>query len=130
MDVFDFSEFDYIITVPGFNLKPFHTYDICRRIALYNDIVFVERSVEKIRHTEKQKTLSLEKRKSNLDRAFEQSLFGIFKKNSKIVIFDDIITTGTTLERIIDNIHCGELYIVSLAVTEKHGKSSENREKT
>jgi predicted amidophosphoribosyltransferase len=113
---------DHILTVPSFKERPYHTYNVVKYLSFICNINFAETALKKIIKTKKQKELKKNERSENLKGVFCKNMFGIFKKNSKIVIFDDIITTGNTVERILETLNTGEVYIISLAVAVKRTK--------
>lgn len=128
MEAYDIKG-DFLFTVPSIDEKPFHSFYIAKYLAFLCDIIFPEHGLKKIIKTKKQKNLKKTERYENLKGVFKKNMFGVLKKNSKIVIFDDIITTGNTVERIIETINTGEVYIISLAVAVKQSYIAKNKDK-
>lgn len=96
----EFSDFDLVTWVP---VSPFRrlsrTYDqsrvIAEAVSKAIDLPLVK-TLRKIKHNRRQSTLSGDKRKQNIVNAF--SAVHIDKiKNARILLIDDIVTTGSTL---------------------------------
>lgn len=119
------SHFDYIIPVPlfktkvrerGYNQSEF----LCKGIAEKIQIKFVPDLTKRIRHTSTQTLLSREERILNMKDAFiinEKFRNEVFEK--KIILVDDVITTGSTMNEVIKVLkqnNCGEVLACSLAM--------------
>ncbi len=98
------EDYDLLIPVPmyekkkkqrGYNQTELISKNVCEKLNIILDI----NSVIKIRNTKVQSTLSAEERKENLKNAFYvQNKEKI--KDKKIIVFDDIFTTGETVNEI------------------------------
>ena len=99
-----FKNYDIMIPVPmeknkeqirGYNQTKLITDIIYKlnKINVFNNILI------KTKKTQTQSTLSLEKRYQNIENAFEVKNEQLIK-NKKIIIFDDIYTTGATVNEI------------------------------
>lgn len=117
-----FSFYDIIIPVPmekkkelkrGYNQAKLITDFLCDNIVLING----NDAVIKIKNTKTQSTLNLIDRKENIKNAFIVN--NIKKvKNKKIIIFDDICTTGSTaneLSRVLKEAGAKEILVIVLA---------------
>ena len=101
-----FKNYDIMIPVPmeknkeqirGYNQTKLITDIIYKlnKINVFNNILI------KTKKTQTQSTLSLEKRYQNIENAFEVKNEQLIK-NKKIIIFDDIYTTGATINECIE----------------------------
>lgn len=93
---------DLIVPVPmhdrkrrvrGFNQAEY----LARRISKEMGIPFSDRAVKKVKATSSQKKLNAKERSRNLEKAFEvcEDIDGL-----KILVIDDVYTTGSTMEEI------------------------------
>ena len=117
-----FNFYDIIIPVPmekekklrrGYNQTELITDIIAKKTGILNGKDFVK----KIKMTEVQSTLSLERRKENIKNAFALSNKSIIK-GKRIIIFDDICTTGNTvneISRVIKEAGAKDLLVIVLA---------------
>ena len=96
--------YDIIIPVPmertrklkrGYNQTELITDIITKKV----DILNGKDLIVKIKHTNMQSTLNLEKRKENIKNAFSVYNKNIIK-GKRIILFDDICTTGNTINEI------------------------------
>lgn len=95
------KKYDIIICVPmhikkkmqrGYNQSELIAREIAKNLRLKLQI----NNLIKIKNTEKQSTLSKEKRKENVKGAFKVKNPDIIK-NKNVILFDDIYTTGNTV---------------------------------
>ncbi|MFW5782149.1 MAG: ComF family protein [Candidatus Muiribacteriaceae bacterium] len=106
--------YDCIVPVPGYRSDSFHTarpafyLSQITGIPIYNGLV-------KFRNTGRQKDKTRQQRMS-LARESYQIMYRI-KKNSKILIFDDIITTGATLSVVSDKFRGCDIDIICAGLT-------------
>lgn len=92
---------DLIISAPFYKTKMYNSefdlpYEMAKRISRFTGLKHSD-CVKKIRKTDKQHSLSLEKRKVNLVNAFEVT-GDVAGKN--ILLIDDVLTTGVTVSTI------------------------------
>lgn len=73
--------------------------------------------VKRIKDTKPQYKLSLKEREENLKQAFELSNNYETFKNKKILILDDILTTGSTLQEMIKTFHKKGIYDITCFTT-------------
>jgi len=113
---------DYIIPIPLFHLKKAErgynqAYYICKGICEETGLKINSRTVKRVKNTESQTTLTLEERKNNISNAFKiRSRQGI--KNRKIILVDDVITTGATISecaRILKENGADQVFALSVA---------------
>jgi len=92
---------DYLIPIPLYHLKKAErgynqAYYICKGISERSGLKINNRTVKRVKNTISQTTLTLEERKNNINNAFKiRSAKDI--KNRKIILVDDVITTGATI---------------------------------
>lgn len=96
------DEYDFIISVP---LNParkrergFDQNEIfCKEISKSLDIPYIKNYTYRIKHTKPQVGLKKEKREKNI-----RGVFRVYEdlKEKKIILFDDVITTGATLNEL------------------------------
>jgi competence protein ComFC len=119
------KQFDYILPVPlfktklrerGFNQSEY----ICKGIVQYINSELITDLVLRVRHTSTQTKLNRDERIFNVKNAFV--INEKYKKDingKRILIVDDVITTGSTLNEVIkvlkDN-NCGEVMACTLAM--------------
>jgi ComF family protein len=98
------SNYDYIVPVPlhrikkkerGFNQSELITKFLC----IYSGCRYHTNLVKRIRYTETQTLKSHNERMKNLNLAFSLNEKADFK-NKKILLIDDVITTGSTINMI------------------------------
>jgi len=94
--------YDFILSVPlhparkrerGFDQNEV----FCREISKSLDIPYVKNLIYRIRYTKPQAGLKKEKREKNIKNAF--IIYGNLR-GKKIILFDDVITTGATLNEL------------------------------
>ena len=73
------------------------TYEMVKRIAKMYGLDYNIELVKKVKKTKNQHDLTLDQRKTNLNGAFE---INVDVKGKNILIVDDIVTTGYTLENV------------------------------
>jgi competence protein ComFC len=120
------KDFDYLIPVPlhktkererGYNQSEY----ICMGISERIKIEIIPDLVIRTRNTKTQTRLDLKERESNVKDAFavNEKFTNGFIKNKKIILVDDIVTTGSTLNEIIKVLRekeCGEIMCCTLAM--------------
>lgn len=116
------KSYDIIIPVPMYEKKKAErgynqTELISKEIALKLDIKLGKNVVQKVKNTKVQSTLSREERKQNIKNAFSvNNKEDII--NKRVIIFDDIYTTGETvneLSRVLKESGAKEILIFVLA---------------
>ena len=100
------TDYDYIIAVPIFRRKERKRgYNqaqlLADELSLRTRIKTVKKQLIRIKNTKPQSELDHIQRASNVKNAFKISNKGYFK-DSKIIIIDDIYTTGSTVQSCID----------------------------
>ncbi len=117
-----FSFYDIIIPVPmenskklirGYNQTELITDILCKKLSITNG----KNYISKIRNTKVQSTLDYNGRKENIKNAFlvnnKNELYG-----KKVIIFDDICTTGSTVNeiaKILKNAGVNNILVIVLA---------------
>lgn len=121
---FDVMDYDYIVAVPmfykkekirGFNQSQLLADELSLRIGIPS----VKNQLVRIRATKPQMQLNSEKRAENVKNAFAVKDKGYFK-NSKIILVDDIHTTGNTAKSCIDVLNkdgASKIFVFSLSKT-------------
>lgn len=97
----DSVSFDYLVTVPpdkSRNREFDHLYRLGRVLSERLELPLLARAMVKIKKTPPQAGLSKAKRLRNLDGAFEVEN-GLQLKGKKILLIDDVCTTGTTVSK-------------------------------
>lgn len=97
LDFPEYSGFDYALGVPDFSARSLHAGKLAEAVAKKLGIVFRGEVLKKVRRTRKQHDLSAEERGANLSGAFAVPSF-VALKDKKLLLIDDIITGGSTLE--------------------------------
>ncbi|MGM0607889.1 MAG: ComF family protein [Candidatus Muiribacteriota bacterium] len=120
--------YDYILYVPSFKKKAIHSHDLAVYLGKIISVKVLRGFLKKNRETEAQKKLSRNSRKKNLKDVFEINNKVKIKKNSKILLFDDIITTGTTINEILKRLKIYKIDLLFLAIADK--KNEEKQSKT
>jgi len=125
------EEFDLVCFVPGRRGRSFHSGELAREIAEILNVTFSPGLIVKKKKTRQLKTLNRVERKKEIKGAFRLNPTVNFKKNSKILLVDDIITTGTTVSEILSLFGDVELSVGVLGVTpaEKQRKREKNLDK-
>ena len=92
---------DFLIPIPLYHLKKAErgynqAYYVCKGISEETGLKINSRVVKRVKNTTSQTTLTLEERKNNINNAFKiRSAKDI--KNRRIILVDDVITTGATI---------------------------------
>ena len=114
---------DFLIPVPLFHLKKAErgynqSFYIAKGFSRILKIPVKTKFVKRTRYTQTQTALSLEERKENMLNAFElKNSKGV--KGSKIILVDDVITTGSTVRecgRILKSNGAEKVYALSVAL--------------
>jgi ComF family protein len=92
---------DYLVPVPLHTLKKAErgynqSYYIAKGISKRTKIPIAKNIVRRIKHTQSQTNLTSEERKANIEGAFKISKNQVIK-SSRIILVDDVITTGATI---------------------------------
>lgn len=117
------KKYDIIMCVPmhikkkmlrGYNQSELIAKELAKKLQIekqFNNLI-------KIKDTKKQSTLTKEQRKTNLKNAFQ--IKDIEKvKNKKVILFDDIYTTGSTVEecsKVLKRVGVSSIAVVTLAI--------------
>lgn len=117
------KKYDIMICIPmyiskkmqrGYNQSELIAKEIARTIGLK----YINRNLVKIKNTKKQSTLTKNQREENVKNAFAvRNLDDI--KNKNIILFDDIYTTGSTVNecsRVLKKAGAKEIVVLTLAV--------------
>ena len=117
------KKYDIILYVPMFKKQEYkrgynQTYLIAKEIGKTLGIPIEKNNLTKIKDTKKQSTLTKEERKTNVKDAF------VIRKperivNKKVILFDDIFTTGNTVNecsKVIKMAGAKEVAILTIAV--------------
>ena len=123
MEVWDVN---LIIPVPMFKKKErVRGYNqanlLARNLSLVSGIPYRDDILIRVRETEPMKELGRSKRLSNLKEAFEVIKDSPSIYNSRIVLLDDIYTTGTTLDecsRVLKKAGAKQVYGITLCIGE------------
>ena len=116
---------DLIIPVPLHTLKKAErgynqSFYIAKGIGKVLSITFSDRIVKRIKYTESQTTMNLNKREENISGAFKiKNNNGI--KNKNILIVDDVITTGATISecgKMLLEVGAKKIYAASIAIAD------------
>lgn len=120
------NDFNLMLPVPLHHIKYRErgynqSLQICRGIQKYHNIPIDNKILRRVRNTQSQSLLPPEKRKENVKDAFEINFkYEKYLKNKKIIIVDDIITTGSTLTEIINELKkfsVSKLFVITFAAT-------------
>lgn len=118
------SGYDIIIPVPIHKKKKWlrgynQTELISKEISKDMNIEYQNNMLVKIKNTESQSSLSKKDRKSNIKDVFGLNYKCIEKiKNKKIILFDDIYTTGSTVNecsKVLKKYGVGEILVLTIA---------------
>ena len=117
------KKYDIMLCVPMYWGKKWQrgynqTELVAKEIAQIVDISFKPYCLKKIKNTEMQSTLTKTKRIENVKNAFKVQKEEMIK-NKKIVLFDDIYTTGSTVNecsRILKKHGAKEIAVLTIAV--------------
>ncbi|PLX18725.1 MAG: hypothetical protein C0601_03895 [Candidatus Muiribacterium halophilum] len=122
------DEFDLVTYVPGRKGLSFHSAGLAYKISQLVGGRFCKGLIIKKRQTSEMKTLGRKEREKEIKGAFRINPSFKIKKNSKILIIDDIITTGNTVSEITSLFADVKLSIGVLGVTpiEKRRKTEKN----
>lgn len=112
-------EFDWIIAVPGDksrNRRFDPTLETSKIVSRKSGIPFLKNKLIKVKSTEPQTGLGYHKRIKNLNGAFKLSDVESLK-NRRVLLIDDVYTTGTTIKKCADVIgkETKDIYAVTLA---------------
>lgn len=120
------NDVDYIIPIPmslqrlrwrGFN----QSLLLVKQIAKLTNKQIIADLIIKIKHTEAQSKLNHKERKQNLNSAFKTNKKYLeVIKNKNILIIDDVITTGTTVNncsKVLKKAHVNKVFVASIAKT-------------
>ena len=117
------KKYDIIMCVPmhikkkmlrGYNQSELIAKELAKKLQIekqFNNLV-------KIKDTKKQSTLTKEQRKTNLKNAFQMKNSEKVK-NKKVILFDDIYTTGSTVEecsKVLKRVGVSSIAVVTLAI--------------
>ena len=117
------KKYDIIMCVPmhikkkmlrGYNQSELIAKELAKKLQIekqFNNLI-------KIKDTKKQSTLTKEQRKTNLKNAF-QIKNSEKVKNKKVILFDDIYTTGSTVEecsKVLKRVGVSSIAVVTLAI--------------
>ena len=117
------KKYDIIMCVPmhikkkmlrGYNQSELIAKELAKKLQIekqFNNLI-------KIKDTKKQSTLTKEQRKINLKNAF-QIKNSEKVKNKKVILFDDIYTTGSTVEecsKVLKRVGVSSIAVVTLAI--------------
>mgnify|MGYP002639092981 CR=1 FL=1 len=100
-EIFNSWDADFIIPVPLFNLKKVErgfnqSFYISKGINQVTNLPIKKNIIKRTKNTISQTTLTLEERKENLHEAFTLTNKKLVQ-NKKIIVIDDVITTGATV---------------------------------
>ena len=122
------DEFDYIVPVPlyktkfrerGYNQSEY----LCKGLNNVLNIEIVNDLVNRTRHTRSQTKLTLAERVENVREAFEiNKKFRGSIVDKKIILVDDVITTGSTLNEVIKELReekVSIIFIITAAMAKK-----------
>ena len=117
------KKYDIMLCVPMYWGKKWQrgynqTELVAKEIAQIVDISFKPYCLKKIKNTEMQSTLTKTKRIENVKNAFKVQKEEMIK-NKKIVLFDDIYTTGSTVNecsRVLKKSGAKEIAVLTIAV--------------
>ena len=116
---------DLIVPVPLHKLKKAErgynqSFYIAKGIGKFLGITFSDRIVKRIKYTESQTTMTLNKREENISGAFRVRNKNAIK-NKSILIVDDVITTGATISecgKILLEAGAEKIYAASIAIAD------------
>ncbi len=115
------KKFEYIIPVPtskkrliyrGFN----HIEIIAEKVSSELNIRYIKNGIIKIKETKTQASLNYNQRLINLKNAFKSNI-DFFFKDKKIILIDDVLTTGTTIKEIIKVLKVEKIFILTILKT-------------
>lgn len=113
--------YDIIIPVPMDKVKKlrrgYNQTQLITKIISNKTGIIEEECIKKVKQTKTQSLLKFEQRKENIKNAY--SIYNIEKvKNKKVILFDDIFTTGSTvneISKILKNSGVKEILVLVLA---------------
>lgn len=111
--------FDYIVPVPGDHSRK-RSFDpvleISKQISKKTGIPVLKNRLVKIKKTEPQSGLGYKKRIKNLNGAFSLKKNSIIKE-MRLLLVDDVYTTGTTIKKCIDTLkkETEDIYAITIA---------------
>jgi len=114
--------YDIITFVSTFNSKENHSYNLAKSFSNKNNIQIVN-TVKKIKITKKQHLLNSNEREVNIEGVFEFNE-DISIEGKRVIVFDDIITTGATVNefaKILKDNGAIKVLAMSMAVTKDDG---------
>lgn len=119
------NDFDLIIPVPlhktklrerGYNQSDL----ICEGINKHLNLTFIPDLVKRVRHTSSQTKLTRDQRIYNMKDAFEINMkYENIIPGKRIIIADDVVTTGSTMNEVIKVLrtgNCSEILAITLAM--------------
>lgn len=117
------KKYDIIIPVPMYKTKKWErgynqTELIAKELAKDLNITYNSQILKKTKNTKKQSTLTKTERKQNIKNAFNITNINDLE-NKKVLLFDDIITTGSTLNecsKMLKKAGAQEVAILTIAV--------------
>lgn len=123
-----FKDADFIISVPLHRLKLLkRLYNqaslLARRISKLTDIEYIPNLLKRIKYTIPQSGLSKKEREKNVKNAFKIDLKrakGINLTNKNVILIDDVMTTGATINACTSELlkaGCAKVSIITLAKT-------------
>ena len=117
------KKYDIMLCVPMYISKKMQRgYNqselIAKEIARTTGLKYINRNLVKIKNTKKQSTLTKNQREENVKNAFVVKNVDKIK-NKKIILFDDIYTTGSTVNecsKVLKKAGAKEIVVLTLAV--------------
>lgn len=119
---FDFSDYDIVCDVASSNNKKSHSYYLAKEFSKRINKKY-QKIFNKSKNDKKQHTLSFKDRIDNAKNMFS-IIEGVDVKNKNIIIFDDVITTGSTvneLSKILKQKMSGKICVCSICRTKYNG---------
>jgi len=118
----NFSEFDFIIPVPTHWRRLFQrgfdqTYILSKLLSNYTKIEVLE-ALKRVKYKTPQVKLGREERKRNIRGAFKLKSKRINLSKKRVILFDDVVTTGSTISeciKVLEKLKPAKLIILSIA---------------